>query len=114
MTDDRSSGMSEALRLTRAGRLEEAFATMQRSLGSPSTVLPPATGKGGQGLPGLPLANAVPTMFGAESGAPGHGGLLGRLRGALPARTGAGLSGGLRGLLANLPSVCAAGGRAGT
>jgi poly(hydroxyalkanoate) depolymerase family esterase len=93
MTDDRSSGMSEALRLTRAGRLEEAFAVMQRSLGSPP--------------------NGVPTAFGGARGAPGTGGLLGRLREALPAKTGSGLPGGLRGLLANLPSVGGTRGRAG-
>jgi poly(hydroxyalkanoate) depolymerase family esterase len=113
MTDDRTSGMSEALRLTRAGRLEEAFAAMQRSLGSPSTVLPPTTGGAGAGLPGLPLTSGLPTGFGGASGAPGAGALLEKLRGALPAKTGAGLTGGLRGLLANLPSVGSAGGRAG-
>ena len=99
MTNDRSSGMSEALRLTRAGRLEEAFAAMQGSLGSPST--------------GLPATHGFSSPLGGASSARGIGGLLGRLRGALPATTGAGLPGDLRGLLANLPSGGRAGGRAG-
>ena len=98
MADDRSSGMSEALRLTRAGRLEEAFAAMQGSLGSPST--------------GLPATHGFSSPLGGASSARGIGGLLGRLRGALPATTGAGLPGDLRGLLANLPSGGRAGGRA--
>jgi poly(hydroxyalkanoate) depolymerase family esterase len=100
MTDNRGSGMSEALRLTRAGRLEEAFAAMQGSLGTPSS--------------GLPSAHGFSTPFGGASNAPGLSGLLGRLRGALPPKTGAGLPGGMRGLLANLPSVGGAAGRAGT
>jgi poly(hydroxyalkanoate) depolymerase family esterase len=111
MTDDRSSGMSEALRLTRAGRLEEAYAVMQRSLGS--ATIPPHAGRAGSGLPGAPLANVVSTLLPGMGGATGVGGLLGRLRGALQAKTGSGLPGGLRGLLANPPSGGGMGARAG-
>jgi poly(hydroxyalkanoate) depolymerase family esterase len=114
MNDDRSSGMSEALRLTRAGQLDEAFAVMQRTLGSPSSLFPPAGRGAGPGQSGLPFVNGVSSPSGAGRGARGTGGLLGRLRGALPAKTGAGLPGALGGLLANLPSVGVAGGRAGT
>jgi poly(hydroxyalkanoate) depolymerase family esterase len=96
MTHDRSSGMSEALRLTRAGRLDEAFEVMQRSLGAASTALPPA--------------NGAPAMFGRGAAS---GGRMGRLREALPSTTGSGLPGGLRGLLANLPPVGGARGGAG-
>jgi poly(hydroxyalkanoate) depolymerase family esterase len=101
MDDDRTSGMSEALRLTRAGRLEEAYAVLQRSLGS-GTVPPPVA-----------LPKVATTPFPRTTGAPALGGLLGRLREALPARTGSELPGDLRGLLGNLPSVGRVGARAG-
>src|SRR4029453_11026899 len=99
MDDDRSSGMSEALRLTRAGRLDEAFAVMQRSLGAAPTGRP--------GLSGLPT-----TPFAGMRGAPGTGGLLAKLRGALAVSSGGGLSGGFATLLQHLPTG-GAGARAG-
>jgi poly(hydroxyalkanoate) depolymerase family esterase len=95
MDDDRSSGMSEALRLTRAGQLEEAFAVMQRSLGSTSL---------------RPSAKGDPAAFGT---APDAGGLLRRMREALAGNAGSEPQGGLRGLLANLPSGGGPRGRAG-
>ncbi|MGH3966230.1 MAG: hypothetical protein ACRDRY_23785, partial [Pseudonocardiaceae bacterium] len=49
MDDHRTAGMSEALRLTRAGQLTEAFALLRRTLGA----APPAPPTGlGAGLPG--------------------------------------------------------------
>jgi poly(hydroxyalkanoate) depolymerase family esterase len=91
MADNRSSGMSEALRLTRAGQLDEAFAVMQRSLGG-AAVIPPR-------------ASAFPRGT--------SGGLLDKLRSALTARGGAGLPRGLGGLLDNLPMGGQGGVRAG-
>jgi poly(hydroxyalkanoate) depolymerase family esterase len=92
MVDDRNSGMSEALRLTRAGQLDEAFAVMQRSLGGAAVVPPRA-------------ASAFPRGT--------SGGLLDRLRSALTAKAGAGLPRGLGGLLDNLPMGGPGGARAG-
>jgi poly(hydroxyalkanoate) depolymerase family esterase len=114
MDDDRSSGMSEALRLTRAGRLNEAFAAMQRSLGAPPLGAPPASGGVGPGLSGLPFPSIAATSSGRRGGAPHAGGLLGRLRGAVTGQLGAGLPGALGGLLGSLPAIGGAGGRAGT
>src|SRR5687768_2150695 len=88
MVDDRTSGMSEALRLTRAGQLSEAFAVMQRSLGEGSTV-PAAT------------SFARPRRI--------DKGLLDKLRGALSAQPGVGLGG----LVGNLPAGGRGGARAG-
>ena len=48
MDDHRTAGMSEALRLTRAGQLTEAFAVLQRTLGA----APPAGSVGTGPVPG--------------------------------------------------------------
>jgi hypothetical protein len=112
MDDDRTSGMFEALRLTRAGQLNEAFAVMQRSLGSATFPPPGATGTR-PGLSGIPRPTAAASPFTVEDGAAGAGGLLGRFNGAISGKPGAGRSGILGGLLQNLPLVGGAWGRAG-
>jgi poly(hydroxyalkanoate) depolymerase family esterase len=103
MNDDRTSGMSEALRLTRAGQLEEAFAVMQRSLG--------AAGATPAGLPDSSSAT-VPGPLAGVLAAAGNDGLLGKLRGALKGKGRTGLPGTDGGLLANLPTVGGNGARA--
>ena len=75
MDDDRAAGMSEALRLTRAGRLAEAFAVLQRTLGATSPAGPVVTGPENHGLP--------------------VGGLLDKLRARLTSKPGASLPNGL-------------------
>jgi poly(hydroxyalkanoate) depolymerase family esterase len=112
MVDDRTSGMSEALRLTRAGQLNEAFAVMQRSLGSASFAPPPAARGTGSGQP-FP---GVARPFAGLGDSSGVGGLLGRLRGALAGTAGTpgvGLPAGLIGLLQKLPTIGGVGERAG-
>ncbi|MGH3897763.1 MAG: extracellular catalytic domain type 1 short-chain-length polyhydroxyalkanoate depolymerase, partial [Pseudonocardiaceae bacterium] len=81
MDDHRTAGMSEALRLTRAGQLTEASALLQRTLGA----APPAP----------PVGQHAP---------PSAGGLRDKLRGALTSKPGAVLPGGLAGLLGDLPT----------
>jgi poly(hydroxyalkanoate) depolymerase family esterase len=108
MDDDRTSGMSEALRLTRAGHLEEAFAVLQRSLGATPPGAPP--GSTGPGMSVLPFPPARRGSFAAAGGPEAPGGLLGKLRGALGPGAPAGALGGL---LQNLPAVGGGGIRAG-
>jgi poly(hydroxyalkanoate) depolymerase family esterase len=106
MNDDHTSGMSEALRLTRAGQLEEAFAVMQRSLGAPAAGATPA------GFPGFSPAT-VPSPLSGIPAAAGTDGLLGKLRGALKGKGRTGLPRTDGGLLAHLPTLGGGGARAG-
>ena len=123
--DDQVTGMPEALRLIRAGRLDEAVALLQRTAGgvpaaptggsptAPTGGAPttPASG-GGPRFPGLPFGG----LRGGHHTPPARpdlGGLLGRLRGAgstLPdlgglvgGSGGPGSTTGLSGLLGDLP-----------
>jgi poly(hydroxyalkanoate) depolymerase family esterase len=84
MNHDHCAGMSEALRLTREGRLTEAFAALQNTLGTTPTPGPgtaSASWPGGGGQPGIAAA------------------LLGKLRGQLD------LPVDLSALLADLPGA---------
>jgi poly(hydroxyalkanoate) depolymerase family esterase len=86
MNDDhRSTGMSEALRLTRAGQLTEAFAVLQRTLGAPGQTGPvgaaaeiPGRFLGGHQMPPAQWRTARQL-----------GGLLDQLRPALTSNPGA-------------------------
>ncbi len=95
MHDHRGSAMSEALRLTRAGQLNEAVAVLQRTLGAPPIVS--ASGPTGDrsGFSG-PLRSG-------QHGMPNTGAVDDRRRLAPPAEQGQGLPGALAELLGRLP-----------
>lgn len=93
MDDYRSGGMSEALRLTRAGKLPEAFAALQRTLVAPTRSR--SAPRSFAGLPGrgtsllgdLPTARRGVTHPGAAAAAAAPGGEIRQLVHTEPAGT---------------------------
>jgi poly(hydroxyalkanoate) depolymerase family esterase len=109
MNDHHTTGMSEVLRLTRAGQLTEAFALLQRTLGVTLPVPPAGPGGTGLGIPGLRLGDPLPGGHhvppARQHATPGPDGLLDKFLGALTSKPDAGLPGGLTDLLRNLPTA---------
>ena len=113
MDDNRTTGMPEALRLIRAGHLNEAIALLQSTFGAAHPVPPNGAGGALPGLPGMPLGrpfpeghHAPPTPNPAGHAVPGIGGLFDLLRSGLSETQGPrGLPVDPSGLLGDLPQA---------
>ena len=105
MDNDRTAGMSEALRLTRAGQLSEAFTLLQRALGAAPAAGPDGIGPG---FPGFSFRGLLPGGHHfpdpSQHATLRTGELLDQLRVALGSEPSTGLPSGLADLMGDLPT----------